>query len=287
MVVLYELGNEPQWDATNGNENAPPLDCNSVNSTCQSVHNYVTALVKHTEAEGLSYLIPRNEPQNFDKNWVGSTADVYAHFQQAVYNAAHSIDPSIKILNGGTEVAPTSLLSLVDQITPLTPYEQQAREFSQELYSNSSWRDSIDVLDIHVGDHGPIYSPEIISESETKAVSCRAGKPINVWVTECAYPSDQTSQDAPILKKELPSSYDTGEAGQAKFLTDTIKSIAALPYVIGINWTFLIDPNQENSGLAKISYREASSIGISDGLLTSNFEPKPSYWAFKKLASNW
>ena len=110
LTVLFELGKEPRWDALGGNTNAPPSDCDTPSASCASVRQYVTALVHHAAPEGLRYLIVRNEPQDFNKNWVGGDAASYAHFQSVVYQAAHAADPDIKVLNGGTEAVTPSLV---------------------------------------------------------------------------------------------------------------------------------------------------------------------------------
>ena len=95
LTLLFGLGDEPAWDATNGNPNAPPEDCNSPTAACTSVSDYVTALVRHAAPEGLHYIISRNEPEDFNKNWVGSDPNTFAHFQQVIYRAAHdAVRPS-------------------------------------------------------------------------------------------------------------------------------------------------------------------------------------------------
>ena len=94
LTVLFELGEEPSWDTVGGNSNAPPSDCDAPSASCTSVRQYVTAFVDHAAPEGLRYLIVRNEPQDFNKNWVGGDAASYAHFQSVVYQAAHAADPA-------------------------------------------------------------------------------------------------------------------------------------------------------------------------------------------------
>src|SRR5580692_4931133 len=74
LTVLFELGKEPRWDALGEDPNAPPSDCDTASANCDSVRQYVTALVHHAAPEGLRYLIVRNEPPDFNKNWVGGDA---------------------------------------------------------------------------------------------------------------------------------------------------------------------------------------------------------------------
>jgi hypothetical protein len=284
LTVLFELGNEPNWDATGGNISAPPIDCNSSTSSCNSVKAYVTALINHCKSEGLQYIITRNEPQNFNKNWVGGTASAFAHFQQVVYQTAHALDPQIKILNGGTEATSSSLDALRAKLGPITPYEMEASSFAQSLYSNPQWCDSIDILDIHVGDHGPIYSPQIVDASEQAVMSCDGGRHLPVWVTEVGYPSTPSLQNSSVYNIELEGKYQGGETGQANFLTDTFDALAKDSNVIGIDWTFMIDPNTSQTPPPNASYNETFSAGFGEGLAYSNYQLKASYTAYQKIA---
>ncbi|MHB8319129.1 MAG: glycoside hydrolase 5 family protein [Acidimicrobiales bacterium] len=283
LTVLFELGNEPTWDATGGNENAPPSDCNSPSSACTSVTSYVSALVSHAAPEGLKYLIARNEPQNFNKNWVGGTAAGYARFQQAVYQAAHGADPGIKVLNGGTESISASLRALANRIQPRTLYEQKVTAFSNSLYSNPSWCDSLDILDIHVGDHGPLYSPQIVDSSEAALQACNGGKHVPVWVTEVGYPSISALQSSRVYQIELNGAYQGGESGQARFLTDTFKALAKDQNVVGIDWTFMIDPNTTNVVPPGTTYNKAFSAGMGAGLAYSSYKTKAAYRAYQAI----
>jgi hypothetical protein len=285
LTVLFELGNEPAWDAVGGNENAPPSDCDSPSAACASVANYVSALVSHAAPEGLHYLISRNEPQNFNKNWVGGTAAGYAHFQQVVYEAAHRAEPGIEVLNGGTELISGALAALRNRIEPPTPYEQQASAFSQSLYTNPAWCDSLDVLDIHVGDHGPVYSPQIVDSSEAALQACNGGRHVSVWVTEVGYPSIAALQSSRIYQIELGGAYQGGEAGQARFLTDTFGALAKDPNVVGIDWTFMIDPNTTDTVPPGVTYNQAFSAGIGEGLAYASYKIKAAYQSLQAITS--
>ena len=284
LVVLYELGNEPAWDALGGNVNAPPSDCASPSASCSSVITYVSNLIAHARNEGLNYLIVRNEPQNFNKNWVGGTAAAYAHFQQVVYQTAHQASPTIKVLNGGTEAVSASLAKLRNQIQPQTAYMKQVQGFASELYSNPIWCDSLDVLDVHVGDHGPVYSPQIVDASEAALQACNGGKHVPVWVTEVGYPSLASLQASHVYQVELGGNYQGGEAGQARYLTDTFNALAKDPNVIGINWTFMIDPNLNDTVPAGATYNQTFSAGMGAGLAYASYKEKAAYQAFQ-LAS--
>lgn len=286
LQVLFELGNEPAWDAVGADPAAPPSDCAAATATCASVASYVTALVGHAARLGLRELILRNEPQDFAKNWVGGSAAAYARFEQVAYQAAHRADPAVEVLNGGTEVLPASLRALGAAHGLTSAYTDEEEAFVHALYADPAWCDSIDVLDVHVGDHGPVWSPQIVDDSEATATACRGGKPpLPVWVTEVGYPSIPSLQASAVYDVELHGAYRGGPAGQARFLTDTFKALAADPNVIGIDWTFLVDPNLTDTLPAGTSYQQAFGAGAGDGLLTAAYQPKASYQAYQNLAS--
>jgi hypothetical protein len=283
LTLLFGLGREPAWDATNGNPNAPPVDCDSPTATCSSVSNYVKALVRHAAPEGLHYIISRNEPEDFNRNWVGSDPNTFAHFQQVVYRAAHDADPSIDVLNGGTVALSRSLVAMGKSLAPETPYDQKADAFASALYDNPAYCDSLDILDLHVGDHGPVYSPRIVDASEKAIKACDGGRHVPVWVTEVGYPSIASLQRSPVYEKELiEDKYQGGESGQANFLTDTFTALAKNHNVVGINWTFMIDPNATPTPPPEATYGQL--LGFSDGLATSSYTPKAAYTAFKNIA---
>ena len=284
LTVLLELGNEPTWDAIGGNTSSPPADCASLSSSCSAVTTYVSALVRQAKPLGLKYLIVRNEPQNFNKNWVGGSSDAFAHYQQVVYQTAHSADPQISILSGGTESASPTLIGLRNSLGPITPYENEASQFAQDLYLNPSWCNSIDILDIHVGDHGPVYSPQIVDSSESALESCNGNRHTPVWVTEVGYPSDASLQGSNVYQVELANKYTGGQAGQARFLSDTFRALSSDPNVIGVNWTFMIDPNPVNENVSNMSYNQSFSLGISAGLAYSNYQTKQAYNTFSLVA---
>jgi len=283
LTLLFGLGDEPAWDATNGNPNAPPEDCNSPTATCTSVSDYVTALVRHAAPEGLHYIISRNEPEDFNRNWVGSDPNTFAHFQQVVFRAAHDADPSIDVLNGGTVALSRSLVALGKSLAPDVPYDQKAVAFASALYANPAYCDSLDVLDLHVGDHGPVYSPRIVDASETAIEACDGGRHVPVWVTEVGYPSIAALQSSPVYQKELVGDkYRGGGSGQASLLTDTFTALEKNHNVVGINWTFMIDPNTTPTPPRRATYDQL--LGFGDGLATSSYTPKAAYTAFKNVA---
>jgi hypothetical protein len=282
LTLLFGLGDEPTWDATNGNQHAPPKDCDSPAATCASVSAYVTALVGHAAPEGLRYVITRNEPQVVDRNWVGSDPATFAHFQQVVYRAAHTADPSIRVLNGGTEFLSPSLVRLGKSLTPEVPYPANAVAFASALYSDPAWCDSIDILDLHVGDHGPVYSPRMVDASEKAIKRCDGGRHVPVWVTEVGYLSIASLQSSPVYQKELKGKYQGGEPGQATFLTDTFTALEKNRNVVGVDWTFMIDPNAASTPPQGATDNELQGFG--DGLATSSYTPKAAYTAFKKIA---
>ena len=281
ITVLFELGKEPKWDALGGNTNAPPSDCDTPSASCTSVRQYVTALVHHAAPEGLRYLIVRNEPQDFNKNWVGGDAASYARFQSVVYQAAHAADTDIKVLNGGTEAVTTSL---AEHLAPQAAHDAKAIAFATALYSDSSWCNSLDILDLHVGDFGPVWSPQIVDASERAIQACDGGRRIPVWVTEVGYPSVPVLQASPVYTEELGSQYQGGEAGQARFLTDTFRALAHDDNVVGINWTFAVDPNVTQAPPRGTNDETVFDDGFGDGLSYSNYQTKASYHAFQLIA---
>ena len=282
LTVLFELGKEPTWDALGGNTNAPPSDCDAPSAGCATVRQYVTALVHHAAPEGLRYLIVRNEPQDFNKNWVGGDAASYAHFQSVVYQAAHVADPVIKVLNGGTQAVTHSL---VRNLSPQAALDAKAIAFATALYSDPSWCNSLDILDLHVGDLGPVWSPQIVDASERALQACNGGRPIPVWVTEVGYPSTPVLQASPVYTEELGKSYRGGEAGQARFLTDTFRALAHDDNVVGINWTFTVDPNSIQAPPPGTNDKTVFDDGFGDGLVYSSYMTKASYHAFQLIAA--
>ena len=282
LTVLFELGKEPKWDALGGNINAPPSDCDTPSASCASVRQYVTALVDHAAPEGLRYLIVRNEPQDFNMNWVGGDAALYAHFQSVVYHAAHAADPVIKVLNGGTEAVTPSL---AQHLAPQAAHDSKAIAFATALYSDPSWCNSLDILDLHVGDFGPVWSPQIVDASERAIEACNGGRHVPVWVTEVGYPSIPALQASPLYIDELGDRYQGGEAGQARFLTDTFRALAHDHNVVGINWTFTVDPNAIHARPPGTNDKTIFDDGFGDGLLYSNYQTKTSYHAFQLIAA--
>ena len=232
------------------------------------MRQYVTALVHHAAPEGLRYLIVRNEPQDFDKNWIGGDAASYAHFQSVVYQAAHAADPTIEVLNGGTEAVTPSL---TQHLAPQAVRDSKAIAFASALYADPSWSKSVDIHDLHVGDFGPVWSPQIVEAWERAIQACNGGRLAPVWVTEVGYPSTPTLQASPVFIEELGDKYQGGEADQARFLTDTFRALARDHNVVGINWTFPVDPNVIQALAAGANHTTVFGDGFGDGLVDSNY----------------
>jgi hypothetical protein len=283
LTVLFELGKEPAWDALERNSNAPPSDCDAPSASCASVAQYVTALVDHAAPEGLRFLIVRNEPQDYSKNWVGGDPASYAHFQDVVYRAAHAADAAIEVLNGGTEAVTPPL---VRSLTPQATRDAKAIAFATALYSDPVWCHSFDVLDLHVGDFGPKWSPKIVDASESADKACNGGRSMPVWVTEVGYPSVPSLQESPVHAEELDGRYQGGEEGQAQFLTDTFGALAHADDVIGIDWTFTVDPNVSQVPPARAAGAFAFDDGFGDGLISATYQTKDSYRAFQAFVDS-
>jgi hypothetical protein len=223
----------------------------------------------------------RNEPQDFNMNWVGGDAATYAHFQNVVYTTAHAADPAIKILNGGTEAVTASL---AHNLAPQATLEAKAITFAAALYSDRVWCKSLDILDLHVGDFGPLWSSQIVDASERALRACDGSRTVPVWVTEVGYPSVPSLQRSRVYAKELGGRYEGGEEGQAHFLTDTFRALARNDNVIGIDWTFTVDPNASQMPPPRANEKTTFDDGFGDGLADSNLRTKASYRAFQTVA---
>jgi hypothetical protein len=106
-----------------------------------------------------------------------------------------------------------------------------------------------------------------------------------VWVTEVGYPSTPLLQASPEYTKELGDKYQGGEAGQARFLTDTFRALADDDNVVGINWTFPVDPNMIRTPSSGANDKTVFDDGFGDGLVSSNYQTKSSYQAFQRIAA--
>lgn len=282
LSVLLEFGDTPKWDAPSGanpdiSYEYAPVDCLNGGS-CATVSAFVTALVRHLDASPnrvvVVGLIPRNEPQNFAKNWIGGTAADYARYQHAVYIAVHAVDPRLPVLNGGTEEAPAALQAENARFAKHPRYVAQATQFAHDLYTNPLWCKSIDILDVHVGDHGPIDSPRLVDASEQALQECNGGHAVPVWVTEVGYSYLPAVQEQPAVLAELGTTYSQGAASQAQFLDDTYHALQKDHNVVGINWTFLISPSDV-----------PGVDGAGDGLYSPTWQPKPSLARFRRLVT--
>ena len=97
------------------------------------------------------------------------------------------------------------------------------------------------------------------------------GGRIPVWVTEVGYPSTPVLQASPVYTEELGDRYQGGEAGQARFLTDTFRALAHDDNVVGINWTFAVDPNLIQAPPPGTNDKTVFDDGFGDGLVYSNY----------------
>ncbi len=291
LGVLLQIGDStPSWDLppganTQNNTIAyAPADCTgalSGETDCAAFGSYVKALVENVMNLGVRYVVVWNEPQNLDKNWVGSNnlsvsqlADAYARLLNQAYVNAHAADPNIEILNGGTEILPQALLDILEQYEP-GPALQNAITFTQELYSNPLFCDSLDILDVHVGDHGPLFSKEIVDDSERAIQKCNGGKFVPVWVTESAYSDIQAVQTQPELEAELGTTYTSGDSSQQQYLLDTWHALESDPNVVGIDWTFVADPVYSGNPA-----QDGAGLGIVD----SSFNKKPVYATMQQMS---
>ncbi len=247
--------------------------------SCASFGIYVKNLVENVAPLGVQYLVVWNEPQNFPKNWANGTAQEFGVLIHQAYVGAHSVDPNIKIMNGGTELIPEALMQIREKFVTDPKLALQQYDFVQSLYNDSEWCDSIDVLDVHLNDNGPAWSPQIIDKSEQGIQNCNGGKFVPVWATELGFPSYQQLQTLPEPEAVLGTTYTSGNGSQAQFLKDTFAAVSSDRNATGIDWTFLVDPPY--SGQTNSSYSQAYNLGIGSGLLGQDFGYKDSYYAFQ------
>ena len=102
-------------------------------------------------------------------------------------------------------------------------------------------------------------------------------------MTEVGYPSTPVLQASPVDTHELGDEYQGGETGQARFLTDTLRALAHDDNVVGINWTFTVDPNVIQA-LPGTNGKTVFNDGFGDGLVYSSYATKASYQAFQLIA---
>ncbi len=284
LQLLLEVGDTPSWDlppganTQYGQVSFPPADCDTAKGGgCPSFTNYITNLVSHAAPLGVQYIILRNEPQNFPKNWKDGTAQQYINFQHAGYAAAHAVDPDIRVLNGGTEILPDSLVAIRLKYTNDTTLASQQKAFVDSLYSDPVYCRSFDVVDVHIGYHGPHWSPQIVDTTEKTVEEHNGGKFVPVWATECGYSSYTQVQTMPQIEVELGANrYTDDDTSQAQFLVDTYKAMIADTNVAGLNWTFIIDPPFSGN---------YSQDGAGLGLCDEYYKPKTSYYALQNFLS--
>lgn len=282
LKLLLEVGGTPNWDLPPGANtlgglvNYPPVDCVSPPGDCRSFAEYLTNLTAHVAPMGVRDLILLNEPQNFPKNWVNGTAMEFITYLHAGYVAAHAVDPAIQILNGGTEVEPPALLAIKEQFVRNASLARAEYEFVTSLYASPLWCDSIDVLDLHANFDGPYWTPLMVNASYNAFETCNGVHPIPVWVTEMGLSSYGPIQTAPEEEAILGANYTAGNDSQAEFLIDTMSALAHNPHVLGMDWTFLVDPAFGGN---------YSEDGAGLGLLDAFYHVKPSYSAFGVVAT--
>jgi hypothetical protein len=88
------------------------------------------------------------------------------------------VNDRVAILNGGTEQFPAPLVEEFHRRFPPTPYETEVAAFAQALYNDPLCCQSLDILDLHAGDPGPVYSPQMVDTSEQDLEDCTGGKRI-------------------------------------------------------------------------------------------------------------
>ncbi|HEV7235519.1 MAG TPA: hypothetical protein VGN15_05010, partial [Ktedonobacteraceae bacterium] len=252
LQLLLDIGGTPHWDVppeASSSANATgyqPLDCGS-GGDCQSFGTFMSALARHLlsspDSTTVRGIVLRNEPQNSAQNWIGGTASSYATYQAAGYAAVHAVTSQWPVLNGGTEAPVPALIDARAPYRTDMAYAQQVTSFAMALYSDAAWCRSLDILDVHVGDAGPVYALQLVDRSEAALQACNGGKAVPVWVTEVSFSSLASIQQLPAVQAVVGDGYGGGAPGQSKYLADTFRALQGDHSVVGINWTFVVDPS--------------------------------------------
>ena len=67
-------------------------------------------------------------------------------------------------------------------------------------------------------------------------------------------------------------------------MTDTFRALAHDHNVVGINWTFPVDPNPIQAPAPGANHKTVFDDGFGNGLVYSNYQTKASYHAFQLIA---
>lgn len=190
-------------------------------------------------------------------------------------------------MTGGEELGSPEMILQNRPFAQSATYSQNVALFTQTLYKTTAFCNSIDILDIHVSDHGPLYSRKMVDASESAISSC-SGHFIPIWVSESSYSSNTLVQSLPAYSAELGSSYNGAELGQSRFIYQTLSQLSQDPNVIGINWTFVIDPNVnqlQSHGNLHTSHDTGYSAGIYSSNLFKYYLPKSSLQGYEALTN--
>ena len=68
-------------------------------------------------------------------------------------------------------------------------------------------------------------------------------------------------------------------------MTDTFRALADDDNVVGINWTFAVDPNMIQAPAPGTNGKTVFDDGFGDGLVYSSYVTKASYRAFQLITS--
>jgi hypothetical protein len=266
----------------------------------------VTGNPSETEIQVIAGLIPRNEPQVYTRNWVdpanGGPAQWaldYAHFEQVVYssahqavstfNSTHGTNYSITVMTGGEELSSFELARLSRPYSSPSDLAFQANEsaFETTLFSTPAFCDNVDEVDIHVSDHGPMFSLAHVDLTEDALKACDGGHFIPIFVSESGFSSDTQVQTLAQYQGTLPGEYLTGQVGQARFLYDTLSALKTDPNVVGASWTFVVDSNTTDFFPFGSLY-STRDTGTGSGMLSANgagaYVPKESLSAYEALS---
>ena len=248
IKIVGILGYSPGWAAADGKSwNSPPKDIGSF-------ARYVAQTVKRYQGAVNDWEI-WNEP-NLSNYWQPQDDMVlYAQLLKASYQAAKSVNPDCRILNGGLVI--------------------QSPGDYEKFYAKGMNR-FLDIFNVHlfVGATGVVNIDEkLVGNAENiHAVMAQFGdehKPL--WITEIGFPGVPET----VKKAELKFRYKPGERQQAGLLTKAFRAVVESGKVDKIFWAFFQD--------TKNSFPDGADYL---GLIRSDFTPKPSYEAYKELSKD-
>ena len=260
VTLLWLVGNTAPWDSDNGEWNGVPKDLRDPNG---HFTKFVTELVKRYQGRVEHWEI-RNEP-NLDYMWHGRDAGKFAVYLTEAEKAIKRVDPKATVVLGGLGG------SVPQQIAWFKELLAALRAKDKKL--------PFEVADFHVygGEADKKFSGtgsiakyldgcEAEITREMKAENLDA---MPVWFTEFDYP-------AAVEFQAKDPDFRTGEAGQAKFVTELWPRFVAGHPDRKVFWASLLDDYDDAGPFASVGLfhsDKAHQIGAA----------RPAYAALKRL----